>query len=146
MKQLLILLFISCSLFGPLAAQNDGAFAQRIEAMKAAFITDHLRLTPEESQQFWPLYNQYQQEERQLRKQYRPDKPIPDMSEQEAEKHLSRLLEREEKLLDLKARYINRFQEVLSARKVAMLPKVEEEFKKELLKRMQERRRQNGNR
>ncbi len=146
MKQLLILLFISCSLFGPLAAQNDGAFAQRIEAMKAAFITDRLRLTPEESQQFWPLYNQYQQEERQLRKQYRPDKPIPDMSEQEAEKHLSRLLEREEKQLDLKARYINRFQEVLSALKVAMLPKVEEEFKKELLKRMQERRRQNGNR
>lgn len=145
-KQLILILLAALPFFNRLPAQNDGALAQRIEAMKAAFITERLSLTPEESQQFWPLYNQYQKEEQQLRKRYQPDKAILNMSNQEASAHLNRLLEREQKLLDLKAQYLKRFQEVLPARKVALLPRVEEEFKRELLKRMQERRRRNNNR
>ena len=42
-------------------AQNEiekamnGPAAQRIRSMRVAFITDKLQLTPEQSQQFWPL-------------------------------------------------------------------------------------------
>lgn len=133
---------------GQAAAQetNQGRVAQRIEAMKSAFITDRLRLSPEEAQQFWPLYNEYEAAEKRVREQYRPRKPVLDMSDAEAETLLSDIMEMEKKLLDLKAQYIQRFKSVIPARKVAMLPKVEEEFKKELLKRMQEARQGRKNR
>jgi hypothetical protein len=124
---------------------NQGRVAQRIEAMKSAFITDRLRLSPEEAQQFWPLYNEYEAAEKRIREQYRPGKPVPDMSDAEAEALLNDRLKMEEKLLDLKAQYIQRFKSVIPARKVAMLPKVEEEFKRELLKRMQESRQRRNN-
>lgn len=143
MKQITLLIALFWGLaIGQAQAQNNnqGRIAQRIEAMKSAFITDRLRLSPEEAQQFWPLYNEYEAEEKRIREQYRPAKPVMEMSDAEAEALLADMLQMEEKLLDLKAKYIQRFKSVLPARKIAMIPKVEEEFKKELLKRMQEAR------
>lgn len=120
---------------------GDNRIDERIQAMKAAFITERLRLTPQEAQQFWPLYNEFEEAERELRQAYRPDRPIEEMSDAEAMEFLNRNLEMEEKLIDLRRRYIGRFQEILPARKIALLKKVEEEFKRELLRRMREMRR-----
>ena len=39
----------------------------RIRALKVAFITDKLKLTPEESEKFWPVYNQYEAEQKRIR-------------------------------------------------------------------------------
>jgi len=36
--------------------------AQNIEALKVAFISRELNLTPYEAERFWPLYNQYSNE------------------------------------------------------------------------------------
>src|ERR1700727_1361572 len=36
--------------------------AQNIEALKVAFISRQLNLTPYEAERFWPLYNQYSNE------------------------------------------------------------------------------------
>ena len=36
-------------------AQNGN----RLEALKIAYITNKLNLSPEEAQKFWPIYNQY---------------------------------------------------------------------------------------
>ena len=33
---------------------------QKLKAQKVAYITDHLNLTVEESQKFWPLYNEFE--------------------------------------------------------------------------------------
>src|SRR5258708_33301992 len=42
-----------------------------LEAMKAAFITKRLNLSPEEAQLFWPIYNQYATEIRQAQEAYK---------------------------------------------------------------------------
>jgi hypothetical protein len=144
MRYYALLLFFSGLFLQAAPGQPQGGgnrIDERIQAMKAAFITDRLRLTPEEAQQFWPLYNQFEEAERELRQAYRPERPIEEMSDAEAMEFLNRHLEMEEKLIDLRRRYIGRFQEVLPARKVALLRKVEEEFKRELLRRMREMRR-----
>ena len=46
------------------------AFAQnknKLEAQRVAFITQRLNLTPEEAQQFWPIFNQYTEKLQQIR-------------------------------------------------------------------------------
>lgn len=139
-----VLIPLFCCLFVQAAfaqPRGNSRIEQRIEAMKAAFITERLQLTPEEAQQFWPLYNQYEEAERALRREYRPGKAIENMTEAEASAFLDRSLELEERLTALRRTYIERFKEILPTRKIALLREVEEEFKRELLRRMREMRR-----
>ena len=58
-------------------AQNDGDdknTGSRLEAMKIAWLTKKLELSPEEAQKFWPIYNQYTKEIQQTRKDAREKK------------------------------------------------------------------------
>ena len=57
MKRFLLLVSFTVSfLIG--VAQNGN----RLEALKIAYITKRLDLSPEEAQKFWPIYNQYAEE------------------------------------------------------------------------------------
>lgn len=123
--------------------------AQRVEAIKIAFITEKLQLTPRESQEFWPIYNEYQDEQKKIRKSYRFSDSFETMTDKQAEQMLNDHLEMEQRLLDLKGDYIKRMRSAIPVRKVAMLGRVENEFRKELVKRLRElqmnRRRRGGN-
>ena len=63
-------LFISLILGGTLMAQdfNDYLEVSRevLKAEKKALITEVMQFSPEESQAFWPLYNEYQQKKYQV--------------------------------------------------------------------------------
>lgn len=129
------------------SAQPDRPARERIESMRVAFITDKLELSPEESQRFWPLYNEYQDKEEAIRKSYRPEPPPSgDMTDQAAEKFLQDGFLMEQELLDLKKEYYLRLREVVPVRKIARLPRVERAFKERLLQELQNRRMQNGQR
>lgn len=43
---------------GPSKSEREEHFRE-IQSMKIAYMTDFLKLTPEESVKFWPVYNQY---------------------------------------------------------------------------------------
>jgi hypothetical protein len=62
MKKHLLLTLICCSqlFFFAVAQQPNGN--QRMEALKVAYITKNLALTPDEAQKFWPIYNAYSDE------------------------------------------------------------------------------------
>ncbi len=123
--------------------------AQRVEAIKIAFITEKLQLTPRESQEFWPIYNEYQDEQKKIRKSYRFSDSFSTMTDKQAEQMLNDHLEMEQRLLDVKRDYVKRMRSAIPVRKVAMLGRVENEFRKELVKRLRElqmnRRRRGGN-
>ncbi len=67
MKKYLIILFafFSVQAFAQEAEQpqenlpESKANSQAIEALKTAYITKELNLTPDEAQKFWPVYNEY---------------------------------------------------------------------------------------
>ena len=66
MKLLLpLILFISAAAF----AQDDAKKEkhEQIKALKVSFITTELSLTAEESEKFWPVYNAYEEKQRELR-------------------------------------------------------------------------------
>ena len=74
-------------------AESD---ANRVEVVKMAYITRELNLTPEEAQNFWPVYNNYENEIKQARNQYPNDE-----------------VAFEKKVVEIKERYQKNFKKVL---------------------------------
>lgn len=131
----LIVLGVFALFFPQLSQAQD-----RIRALKVAFITDKLKLTPEESEKFWPVYNQYEAEQKRIRQKYRPDEDLSTMNDQEVERAVLDRFEMEEELIKLKRDYFQRMKAFMAVRKIALLQRSEQEFNKELLKRIQEAR------
>ncbi len=150
MKKLILGTLLSGILFGNLPAQvnrNNEIRDERIESFKIAFITKQLQLTPEESQQFWPLYNQFEKDKEALRDSYHmKDRKIELMSDAELEEFINKHFELEEKQFNLKKEFFRQIQQVLPIRKVAMLNKAELQFKRKLLEEMRRRKQQNRQR
>jgi hypothetical protein len=76
MKRILpVLIFCSFLLSLPAMSQRpQQKQGGALEAMKIAFITKRLDLSPEEAERFWPVYNKYATEVRQAYIIYRDDK------------------------------------------------------------------------
>lgn len=125
----------------PLAAQQRAGNAQeRVRAMKVAFITERMQLTPDEAEKFWPLQNEYEAEQRKIREKYRPDRELSALSDAEVERLLFGMLEMEEELLKLRRDYIAKFRRVVSVRKVAIYFRAEMDFNRRLLQTLQNKR------
>ncbi|MFN8295490.1 MAG: hypothetical protein U0T69_04805 [Chitinophagales bacterium] len=139
MKKIFLLLSIALSGFLQVNAQEGN---EKIEAMKIAFITKRLQLTPEESQKFWPVYNQYEAEKKQIRQStigtVKDLKEDGDFTNAEAEQAITKYVEFKAKDLDLIKKYVAEFRKILPATKVAKLVTAEEHFKKMLTKQAQQ--------
>lgn len=122
----IVLFFISFS-------KNSFSQNEKVESLRVAFITEQLQLTPEESQKFWPVYNQYRGELKSLRQAYRLDVASEDDSQLADKK-----FEFEQKKLDLMKKYRPQIEQVVGARKFGLLISAEDKFKQELLKRIQD--------
>jgi len=108
---------------------------QKMEAYKIGFFTEGLELTPEEAQQFWPIFNERERKMKALKKEHRPDKR-PDfdtMSEAETQQMLNRYFEMRQRELDLDKEYSSKFIKVLHPRKVLKLRHLEREFKRTII-------------
>lgn len=132
-KLLLILLTISFCLSADITlAQNTKR--EKIESLKIAFITKKLDLSPEDSQIFWPVYNQYQKEIGDLillRRAARKDSD-PDAIDED--------LDIEGKIVDVRKKYRKEFARVLSPEKINQFYQAEREFREELIKQLKSRR------
>jgi len=89
---------------------------QNIEALKVAFISKELALTPEEAQKFWPVYNQYSKE---LNSTLRDEKDV---------------LVRDEKVLNLRKSYKDQFSKVLGQERMNRVFNSEGRFRQLLIK------------
>jgi hypothetical protein len=117
---------------------------ERIEAFRIGFFTQRLQLTPEESQQFWPIFNEMEEKERNIRKTYMDDRRLELLSDAEAEQLIDNYFEMEEKLLQVKKEYYQKLRNVLPARKIALLPRIDRQFKERLLEEMRNRQQGGG--
>lgn len=150
MKKLLILTILTLTASAALFAQRGagGEKAQeRIESFRIAFFTEKLQLTPEESQAFWPLYNEYENARKELRQKYRLEgKRLELLSDSELEEYIEQQLKMEEEMVKLRREYVYKFKKILPIRKVAMLQKVDNEFKRQLLQELRKRQQNRMNR
>ena len=133
---LIIILFLS------LNALSQGR-GEKLKALKVAFITERLDLTQEEAQEFWPIYNTYEDNERKLRMdtfEERKDLDIETLSETEANELINNFTKAENERHQLKQTFIEEIRKVLPAKKVILLKKAEDDFKRQMLEQFKRRR------
>ena len=110
-----------------------------IESQRVAFITQQLRLTPEEAARFWPIYNEYRDALKVMREDIdRPD--LETITEEEAGVIIEQHLQQEQRKLELKRSLLTRLRTAIPDKKVLMLQRAENEFNRELLRKVQEHR------
>ncbi|MBS1763380.1 MAG: hypothetical protein JSS90_00280 [Bacteroidetes bacterium] len=124
-------------------ADRQGNRAEKLESMKIGFLTQKLNLTSDEAKRFWPVYNQYQNELQQLRKNRKDEKQeardnLISMSDKEAEKIVDDEIAFRQNELDILKKYHVQFKQVLPVKKVALLYRSEEAFKRELLQKLRD--------
>jgi Skp family chaperone for outer membrane proteins len=145
MKKIMILALVWCVATVALIAQPNNK-REKINAAKVAYITDRLDLSEKESAAFWPLYNRFEKEKKDVNKKYGIKRDADWMTDEEAEKTMLNRLQMEEDITKLKRNFYWEFKMVIPPRKIVMLPKAEREFKKMVLNRMQNNRNPNNQR
>lgn len=107
----------------------------RIDAARAAYITERLGLTTEESERFWPVYREFAGKRLELRRDFATAK-----RQGTDEKELVNLrLEIKQKELDLEKDYSGKMMEVISAGKLMGLEPAEREFTRIIVRQIQQR-------
>jgi len=95
-KKLSVLLVIILNINYFCYAQAQEANSKKVDSLQVVYFTEKLALKPEESEQFWPVYNNYKNEIKTARKDSESD-PIA----------------LEEKILNIRKKYKNDFKKVL---------------------------------
>jgi len=143
MKNRIYILFIAVEIFFSFSTYAQGGNPNKIkqiEAVKIGYLTRRLDLSPEESQKFWPVYNQYQQDLQDINRQRKAARA---QNGDDANKLVDDDFKYEDKILDLKKKYRYEFKKVLSPEKIKSLYFAEREFKEELIKQLKNRRENN---
>lgn len=130
------------SLLAPFICNAQDNPREKIESAKIAFITEKLNLSPSEAQKFWPLYNEFSNKQNALQKEMkkaRLDYDFGDISDKEARALIEKSLDIKARELELDRSYAIKFQEAISPVKVLKLHRAEADFKRLLLRRLEQR-------
>ena len=125
-----------------LPAPQDPKAKARLDAARAAYITDRLGLTTEEAEKFWPIYKEFAGKRQELRQQFvnakrdgKSDQELVDLG-----------LKIKQQELDLEKDYSGRMMNVISAQKLMNLRTAEREFTRLILQQIQQRQQQSERR
>ncbi len=111
----------------------------QIRAAKVAFITNRLNITAEQSEKFWPVYNEFDDKRREFRREQRRimnEKRKAGTVDEQALNNLREVQDLKQKELDLEGEYQSRFLRVISPSQVEELYKAEKTFNDMLLQRL----------
>lgn len=123
------------------AQQGKGGGAQ-VEQAKIAFLTQKLELTPAEAEKFWPIFNEFRQKQKSVRKERKADMEairengVTALTDKQADEILVSVISDEQKMLDIRKEYLYKFKQVLPSKKVLLLLQAEKDFNKQLIDRV----------
>lgn len=146
-RQLLYIVFLLSSLLsiGQINDRRDEK-RERIKALRIAYISERLNLTPEEAQRFWPIFNAFDDKNMELHKQKKAlmDKLRPENAITLSEKESGQLMLQDEQIendiQNNRRQLVKNLQGVIPNQKIIMLRQLEIEFKQKLLDKIQDRR------
>ena len=123
---------------------------EQLKALKIAYITDELQLTSDEASRFWPVYNAFDEKQRELKLEKMRSYmdlfaggEVDKMSDQEAQNFLNQIENTEDEMYQLRKKFISNLKGVLSPIKIIKLKKAEEGFNKKLLEQYRDNRSKN---
>lgn len=140
---------IPCQLYAQQPARRNFTNtpgSQRVEALKRGYLNQQLDLSPAEAKKFWPLYNQYQQDMKQLARKRRENQlgrsRLNSSNDHQIEQSMDKDFNIQEKALQTREHYRDQFREVMPPRKVMQFYKAEKDFNQQLVEELHRRRTQ----
>ena len=140
---LLCLLLISSLSFAQ--EKNRGRDDQRWEKLqqaRIAFLTNRLQLDSKTAQQFWPIFNEFDDAKRALHKKYSVQKRnlvngrgYDNITDDNAEQMIDVYLNQKQDELDLEKKYLKKFKAVLEPKAVWMVIRIDSDFRRSLMRR-----------
>ncbi|NDV43918.1 hypothetical protein [Flagellimonas sediminis] len=132
-------------LIGTFWMQAQGPVRDRIKTLKVAFITEKVGLTSKEAQQFWPVYNEHEDVLENIRRRERAElqskiSMAHELSDEDSEELLDNMLSLQNERHNAEQQFMANIRKVIPAKKVLLLIKAEEDFKKQLLQTYRNRR------
>lgn len=117
---------------------------ERIKQLKIAFISEELKLTPEEGQKFWPLYNSFEEErhdqEKEMRKQFKRLEEKPNLTAQDILTVNDKATEGRIAMAKSEQKYIQEVTALLGPQRTLTLIQSEDKFRKRVLEELRDRR------
>jgi len=134
MKRFFKIVILSCLFLLPgyHYAQGD---KDKVEAIRYNFISEQLKLTTSESEKFWPVYNEYNDKLKALRKNLRKSlkKAPDDLSDAEAEDLYQLDIKTKQAEAELYKEYRGKIKAIIGAKKTMKLRTAEEEFRRKVM-------------
>jgi hypothetical protein len=143
MKKIITLLLLLVCTIG--FAQDFEKRAERVKALRVAFISTKLDLSAQEAEKFWPLFNKFSDSQLDLHKQKRQlmlklkPENTAGMSDAATLKMLNDSEDIDADMENKKRQFVKDLQGVIPPQKILLLKKLEEEFKSTLLKQFKKR-------
>ncbi|WP_306644095.1 Spy/CpxP family protein refolding chaperone [Sanyastnella coralliicola] len=140
----------ACMVFtlGISAWAQPGPGGEKIEQLRIAFITEELDLTSEEAQQFWPIFNEFNDKKKEGHEQVRKTNREISKKENPTEADLRRLVNvRADQMrteADLEVQFMEDVLAILGPERTFQLIEAERKFKREVMQRIQDKRRGGG--
>lgn len=135
--KIIILVFLFfCS--GHAMSQNP---KDKVAELRVSFISKKLELTTAESEKFWPIYNEYNDKIRAVKKNLRQSykKGVDNLTEKEAEDLYQLDIKTKQAEIAIHEQYSAKIKDVIGAKKTVKLHLAEEEFKLEIIKNIKEK-------
>jgi len=118
---------------------------EKLRAHKIAFFTARLQLSPEEAQQFWPVYNEYQKLKSQIIEERKKTllhfiQNFKTLADKEIEELTDKYIQSFDQETELLVEYYEKFKQVLPIRKVMRVYQAENQYKNFLLRQIRDQR------
>jgi CHASE2 domain-containing sensor protein len=140
------LLFVAAAMVAH--AQEEGVptdpiAQEKIKALRVAYISERLQLTPNQAEKFWPIYREFAEERKKVsmelkaaQRDINPNNPDPEKQQRLVELGLQ-VKQRE---LDLEKEYSGRLMKVINAQQMLNLRQAEQDFRTLVQQQVQQRR------
>ena len=123
----------------------------RIDLLKISFLTEQIDLTAEEAQQFWPVYNKYNDRihearvelERGIQREINSTGGVQNLSDNRSAAILERIIQLEETISRNRIEMARELRSAISDNKIIRLQIAEREFNRRILQEYGKRRRMN---
>lgn len=120
---------------------------EKIRALKIAYLTEKLDLTPNESEKFWPLFNQYQKkrrslfsfERKQLKQRIEQEDTVNNLTDNEAQEILKKIHEFKAERYKHEVKFQQELVNILPAKKILILETTQRSFNKKLLNKLKDK-------
>jgi hypothetical protein len=118
---------------------------EKFRAMKIAFFTERLELTPGEAELFWPAYNENDKKKHEFSRHSHLrlkniDEQLENMTDEEAEKKVDAMMEAREKEVQLASTFHEDLKKILPPKKVMRFYITEIQFREYMLRKIRDER------